>query len=602
MLMLLINRYNTLNYLLYALIFSLVGGDLLFDFHLFGIHLYAFRIVALLGLIYLVISKQMIFYSNPYEKFVFYFLISWFLYGITSLSWSPDYMQGLKELIYILTGFICYLLVLSMSKRINDFTHKFAKNWLIVFFVVGLFSFNEIMTKMHFISSFSQDIAKFGVAHKINSVPVFTFDNPNHFAVYLMFTLFIALFLLINQIQIRLPLLAIFLISFFVYFIESRLSYLVICVFVLVVAVFLIGKYFTQIQKGFSYLLQVSVFFVSFFLMGLGFMSAQKIIKEKHPMSRVLVVDSEFEKDKNNFKEGLRSKTDAIMYMDTRVERRIRQLNESVECRLFNVHPGHKGSWLTAYLFPLISFLLLLIVTLFGIFKKSKTLSFKLSITVMVGIILIGIVWRHPLTNVNEKWNSYIIVESEKGVEKLSLNLVESSKIQFTPVSLHGRTVQSLFSGRGVMLKMHQSIEVPGLTSEAIRKNLFFKGIKQLITSSFIGVGAGGFSFFSNQYNNKFDTGTVDSPHSLFVEIFSQYGILIALVFVIVLSVPLYAVCRDLMLFRFSRSSLMLFLLIFCFALMSNSNSSSIPLPIIWINFSLIVIFFNDIGHLRHLK
>jgi teichuronic acid biosynthesis protein TuaE len=126
-----------------------------------------------------------------------------------------------------------------------------------------------------------------------------------------------------------------------------------------------------------------------------------------------------------------------------------------------------------------------------------------------------------------------------------------------------------------------------------VRKNLFLSGVDFASSSYLIGVGAGSFEAKMKKGENKYPTYGMPNPHNYFIEVFSQYGILITL---IILSFFIFIGWRVLLSLYNSiafEESLFILLLISCYGLLSNANSSFLPLPLNWFMFSLIIILFD---------
>ena len=87
----------------------------------------------------------------------------------------------------------------------------------------------------------------------------------------------------------------------------------------------------------------------------------------------------------------------------------------------------------------------------------------------------------------------------------------------------------------------------------------------------------------------------LSDPHSLFIEILSQYGLpvtlLLVVLFVFILVKMTSATGKKL----FTPEFFTLTLLIPCFILLSNANSTSLSLPLIWLMISLIILNFEQL-------
>lgn len=588
--------------LLLFFILSFVGGSIFFDFKIFGIQFYAYRLVVLLGLGYFLFTKQLVLYSSKYEKYVFWFLSVWFVYAIGSLYWCPDRAHGFKEVIYIFIGFSSYLFLLTMRKKVRNFEEKFAEFWIFVFFSVVVFSINEIITKSHFQSSFTESIVKFGEAHKINSVPVFTFDNPNHYAIYLCVTIVFALYLILKRIHIKLSVLALVFALGMLYYMESRFSYAFVFFAFLMVLHF--KREWLKQLKYYTYLKWTGIALGSLMLVGVIVLIVKKMDQQNH-----LSTDNEatysilVEKNKDSL---IAAGNDVCLAMDIELEYRAAFKKEVVHTRYIDLekYAGGNDSFLKKYphlqkiVFPVGCILIALILAFVVYKEKTQKRRVLLVFGGFLGLILVGIFSRHIFERVNEKWSNYAVVEvlDEKKTDSVAKRLLEN-ELYIKRVSFQDETSKKFMAGEEVTL---QIADLPVSTSEnkgsdAVRKKLILTGLDYLKESHFIGVGAGGYSALTEAGKSKYDLGTINSPHNLTIEILAQYGIGITLFFVAILLYPLIYLVKDFRAKKWGIDHLILLLLLICFFLMSNSNSTSLPLPIIWINFTLVILFFSKL-------
>lgn len=592
--------------LLLFFILSVVGGSIFLDFKVFGIQFYAYRVVVLLGLFYFLVTRQMVFYTSGYEKYVFWFLSIWFVYGVGSLYWCPDRASAFKEIVYIFIGFCTYLFLLSLRKKIRNFEEKFAEFWIFVFFCVVVFSINEIITKSHFQSSFTESISKFGEAHKINSVPVFTFDNPNHYAIYLCVTIIFSLYLLLKKIHVRLNVLALICALVILYYMESRLSYLflfftVLGVLYLKLPVFRQWQYFRILKWS-------GIALGTLMAVGVALLVVKKMSRDTSsasPATYEMLVDQDkgpaFLSDSLAGSHG----NDVCLGMDNELEYRVSFKKEVVNTRYVNLedYSGRneflkKNANLKKIAFPAACIIWVLILAFFLYKRKERQQRILLVFGGFVGLFLIGVFSRHPFERVNEKWSNYAVIEavSKSETDSIAQALWKNEK-GIKRISFQNETALKYMQGKEITLKLAEvPVPSPETTgSNAIRKNLILAGIDFLKRSHYMGVGAGGYSALVRSGEAAYDVGTIDTPHNFLIEILSQYGILITLFFLAVLLYPLVYLLNEFRHKRNGNDHLALLLFLVCMILMSNSNSSALPLPIIWINFTLVILFFGKL-------
>lgn len=178
----LIKNYRSL--LLTLFVITLAGGSFMLEFKAFGVTLYAFRVLLIIGLPVLLFKKQLTCYTNKVSKYTFFFLITWLVYSAISLIWSMDKMAAGKDILYLLFGIASFVFLISLKKGYADFDKELSSAWGLVFIVVILVSVWEIYTANHLVSNFTQRLYDMKPFHILHYVPVFTFDNPNHFAIY----------------------------------------------------------------------------------------------------------------------------------------------------------------------------------------------------------------------------------------------------------------------------------------------------------------------------------------------------------------------------------------------------------------------------------
>lgn len=592
--------------LLLFFILSFVGGSIFLDFKIFGIQFYAYRLVILIGLFYFLVTRQLVVYTSKYEKCVFWFFLIWLIYGSASLYWCPDRAQGLKEIVYIFIGFSSYLFLLSMRNQIPNFEERFAKFWIVVFFGVLVFSINEIFTKSHFQSSFTESIAKFGVAHKINSVPLFTFDNPNHYAVYLCVTIVFSLYLLYKSKQRLLSILAIVSTLVLLYYMESRFSY--IFLFFVFASVLYFNRSSLQKWKYYPYLKWFGIGSCLVILGGVVFIigrtNSGSKIKCVQETSYSILMDRDFFLKTDSLNSG-HAQNDVCLFMDAGLEFRTEVQKETIRTRYVNLEKYtdkhtfflKKNRPLAKMVFPLFVILVVLILIIV-LHRRKKQWKMLVVFAGLTTLILVGIFPSHSFKRVNQKWSNYVVIESldARKTQAVIERLMED-RSSIVRGSFQNETSEKYMKGEEVVLKL---VNLPVSSSEKsgsniVRKKLVLTGIDYLKQSRFFGVGAGGYIALSKKGKSHYDLETIDSPHNLMIEVLSQYGIGIALFFIGLLIYPFIYLIREFRMKKWSINHLILLLLLICMFLMSNSNSTSLPLPIIWINFTFIILFFSKL-------
>jgi hypothetical protein len=154
------------------------------EFSWLGVNLYAFRIFLLLCLPVLLFAGKLRFYNNSITKYTFFFLLIWIIYATISILWCIDKTLAYKDILYLLFGLFTFIFIVSIKNGFDLFEEKLASIWTDVFIIVLIVSVWEIYTSSHLVSSLTERLYHLKPFNKLNYVPVFTFDNPNYYAIY----------------------------------------------------------------------------------------------------------------------------------------------------------------------------------------------------------------------------------------------------------------------------------------------------------------------------------------------------------------------------------------------------------------------------------
>ena len=436
---------------LYLFIITFIGGSFMLEFTLFDIHLYAYRAFLMIILPVFFFSGKLLLYNNKVSKYAFFFLIIWLLYALLSILWVIDRTMAWKDILYILFGIATFVFLVSIKDGYKAFKQDFTHCWTRVFFVVLLVSVWEMYTAKHLISSFTVALHQLGPFHQLNNVPVFTFDNPNHFAIYACLSAIIFIMAILHKKNIILNTFLIFLNLFLVYILSSRFG---------IITFIFIG------------LITLIVFFQN--------QNKEKVQKAVLSLSRFLVMA------------------------------------------------------------------FFLVISIFG-FHKIERVHGELADSLVA-------------SNPNKK---------TKLMDSLSITHYETP---FNKISIDER-----------------------LSSNVLRRNLILDGIYFFKESNGLGVGAGNFKSYIRAGKGHYQTDGIDSPHNWVIEIISQYGAVIIILFLILFVYLIVVIYRSVKKNGFNNNHLELIFLITCYLIISNANSIFISLPLNWIMFSLIVLFTDDL-------
>lgn len=148
--------------------------------------LYAFRLIAIIGLplVFLTRSRQ---FSNA-GPVITPLLISscgWIIWGIGSLLWSPDPKAGMVELGSIVLGFLATAEIILGTSGRRNLLGLFAWGWTVAFIGVSLIAGWELLTGQHLETSYANAMA----ARDSSFFVTATFGNPNALGAFLLMSL-----------------------------------------------------------------------------------------------------------------------------------------------------------------------------------------------------------------------------------------------------------------------------------------------------------------------------------------------------------------------------------------------------------------------------
>lgn len=457
---------------IYLLITSIVGGTYLFTINTSFFQLYGLRFFIPIALLFLLVKKKITFYKNKLTLYTTLFFAFWILYGSVQLFFSNDIIFSVKELANIFLGFLIYLILLSfytIDKKTSGF---FINGWVILLVVVFLFSFWEIFTQRHLESSLVNTLSNLGVFHDLHRVPVFTFDNPNHFAIYLSFSVCILQFLL---------------------------------------------------------------------------------LKNKYPQFVAIIL---------------------------------------VVCLIFMIIL-HARLGMIAFTITTLLFLLLKFIWFdFGVVSKRNIVT----IIALASVLLVGIYVTHKPIRVHEEFKQQLLSSNKVETpfsDSLLLVAIESTSFHERVESI--KESNSMLNVQGVDFESgnesSEGLNDVALSSGRVRLDLIENGLYLVKKSNYLGVGPGGFFMAHQSKVVPNNTGAISNPHNFFIEIISQYGVLVFGFFLFLL---LFIVYKSWGYYKVKGLTAELFFIIsvlICYVIMSNANSSFLSLPINWVMFSVLIIF-----------
>lgn len=610
-------KLNTI--FIFLLVFTLIGGSYLVMGHVGGVEISAYRFVLVITAAYLLFTRQLVFYTNRFSKFVFYFFLIWFLYGLVSLTWAPDILYGIKELFYLGIGTLTYFIFLTFSHVKKDFINIIERVLVISFLIVtGLFVF-EMITQQHLVGEYTDKLALLGDFHRSNIIPIFTFVNPNVGAIYLCICIvFSTWFFFCNK--NRMLHVTIVLIAFhFLLLMESRLGVFSVLAMAVMTIILL---FFRKKRSLFSWSFSKPHLLAIFLLIGLSlvvfysewnFLKSEpnalemnnsckhyseighKIDKRIEQSGRILLTsdaglvekpDSSYLKSDKVF--VIENKTYLKLLNNESVELQFKKVNRELYKKMFI----GKNELLLVLSMTLLFLILITVFIYTNRFTKNKRMLF-LPLTGVVIVILLA-------------WNSYQFpsqgykkrVLVEKGLvmnhlQKKDLSVV-STDFQTGKVLQTGKSLRTyLFDKKKDMtLDSNDSKE---LGSNGIRKNLILNGLDYLKKSNYLGIGAGGFLASNLNKQNKYPDGGVGGAHNFIIEILSQYGVgifaLLAGVFFWILLILIRSFFKGI----WNEKHFLVLWLLIVLIFMGNANSTFLSLPMNWLLVAFLLVFANKL-------
>ncbi len=209
--------------LLFSLIFTFPFAGKLNVVSLGFIHLYAYRVLLLLGFAYLFLTRQLVIPRFYHNRWLLFFIIWLMVYGSISLIWDDNVMMALRHISYILWGGLTFIVIFTLCYRLDNAFGIIKTSWLLSFVILAFFAVIEIGTFAHFEGTYTTNLSKYDFIRSTFNAPLATFGNPNDFAVFLVFSL-IMFFLRLGRSKRFLPLLFIILTLFITYYTRSKLS------------------------------------------------------------------------------------------------------------------------------------------------------------------------------------------------------------------------------------------------------------------------------------------------------------------------------------------------------------------------------------------
>lgn len=174
--MMISRKYDIFVILLIAsLSFGLIGGSL--------------QIPRVLAIAFLPVFIDCFGYVRHYVKPYLLCFVAFWAFCLLSMTWTPDFNQGMKELVYYPVHFILFLEIIAFSRLSKSPTHAISMGWMVAVCLTLVVAYWEISTGHHLSMSTHQSAKyiKTGGEVIIRRYASVTFGNFNGYVTFLCF-------------------------------------------------------------------------------------------------------------------------------------------------------------------------------------------------------------------------------------------------------------------------------------------------------------------------------------------------------------------------------------------------------------------------------
>ena len=171
------DRKNKYDIFLILLIASLAAGGI-------GGSLRIPRILAVIFVPKLMESFRL---TKDYTKSFLSFFLIFLAYCVTSLVWTPDIGQGVKEFCYYIVHFILFLEIIVFARYARDALRSISTGWMFAIAITVPLAIWELTTGNHFsvMSNYEEEVLRMGSVVVERPFAAATFGGFNGFIVFL---------------------------------------------------------------------------------------------------------------------------------------------------------------------------------------------------------------------------------------------------------------------------------------------------------------------------------------------------------------------------------------------------------------------------------
>ncbi len=138
-----------------------------------------------------------------FVKSLLYFALFVIIYGFVSLTWTPNPIRGIEELLYYIIHFLLFFEILMFSKYANNALKSISKGWILSLSITLLIALWEITTGNHLQSSVSfADKYNLGGGNFIfRRYAAVTFYNYNSYVTFICVSIPFVFYSILNKVS-----------------------------------------------------------------------------------------------------------------------------------------------------------------------------------------------------------------------------------------------------------------------------------------------------------------------------------------------------------------------------------------------------------------
>jgi O-antigen ligase len=150
------------------------------------------RLLAIAAFAYLLVQGKLIEPMSMPSKILIFTMFFWITWGIISLSWTSDLVNGINELIIIAIGFIIILTLLNLANNTSNILLTIRSGWISAFIITlplalwELFTFQHIPDAGGLLPGKTDLVETGGPASTIMMYAGATFGNRNNYCAFIV--------------------------------------------------------------------------------------------------------------------------------------------------------------------------------------------------------------------------------------------------------------------------------------------------------------------------------------------------------------------------------------------------------------------------------